>query len=201
MWHGWPKPMRMCGTRDAAQNWEYEYQEFMESIGFKASKGSPCVFWHPEKKIRAVIHGDDFTMLGLKSELMWFRSQLSKRFEAKFRGMLGSESDDVKEMTILNRTVKWTSTGIEYEADHRHVSIAMDQAGIDAKSKAVGTPHEVKEESVDEPLSQDLATLYRAIVARLNYLAQDRIDIQFAVKELCRFMSAPKTDNWSQFKR
>ena len=28
----------MYGTRDAAQNWEYAYAEFMEDIGFKGAK-------------------------------------------------------------------------------------------------------------------------------------------------------------------
>ena len=40
-----------------------------------------------------------------------------------------------------------------------------------------------------------MATKYRALVARGNYLSQDRSDIRFAVKELARRMSKPrKTD-------
>ena len=34
----------MYGTRDAAQNWEYEYSEFMETVGFRRGKASPCIF-------------------------------------------------------------------------------------------------------------------------------------------------------------
>jgi len=51
----------MYGTRDAAQNWEREYVEFMEGVGFRRGQSTPCIFWHKEKGIRAVIHGDDFT--------------------------------------------------------------------------------------------------------------------------------------------
>ena len=54
----------MYGTRDAAQNWECEYVEIMEGIGFRRGQSTPCVFWHKEKGIWAVIHGDDFTLLG-----------------------------------------------------------------------------------------------------------------------------------------
>ena len=36
----------MYGARDAAQNWEMEYVEFMESIGSSRGKSTPCVFWH-----------------------------------------------------------------------------------------------------------------------------------------------------------
>ena len=34
----------MYGTRDAAQHWEYEYCELMESIGFKRGAASPLHF-------------------------------------------------------------------------------------------------------------------------------------------------------------
>ena len=43
----------------------------------------------------------------------------------------------------------------------------------------------------EEELPSRQATAYRALVARANYLAQDRTDIRFAVKELSRHMSKP----------
>ena len=36
----------MYGTRDAAQNWEHWYIEFIESIGFERGRSSPCIFYH-----------------------------------------------------------------------------------------------------------------------------------------------------------
>ena len=44
----------MYGTRDAAQNWEEEYVNFMLEIGFRRGIISPCVFYHPSYQIRAV---------------------------------------------------------------------------------------------------------------------------------------------------
>ena len=79
----------MHGTRDAAQNWEHEYCEFMGGLGFERGKSSPCAFYHREREIRAVIHGDDFTLLGWKRDLDWYRKEISNRFEIKFRGRLG----------------------------------------------------------------------------------------------------------------
>ena len=43
--------------------------------------------------------------------------------------------------------------------------------------------------------------MYRAIVARGIYLAQDRSDIAFAVKELSRRMSCPDARDWHSLKR
>ncbi len=56
----------MYGTRDAAQNWEYEYTDMMKEAKLEQGKQSACVFYHPEKDVRVVVHGDDFTELGRK---------------------------------------------------------------------------------------------------------------------------------------
>ena len=69
----------MYGTRDAVQNWECEYVEFMLSIGFLGGRVSPCVFYNKEHNVRVVVHGDDFTCLGHEGDLDWFRNQIIKR--------------------------------------------------------------------------------------------------------------------------
>ena len=60
--------------------------------------------------------------------------------------------------------------------------------------KPMATPwlkSEVEKLKEDQPLSSDERTVFRAVAARANYLAQDRIHLQFAAKEVCRFMSMP----------
>ena len=107
----------LYGTRDAAQNWEFAYTDFLAGIGFANGVASPCVFFHKERSLRLVVHGDDFTVLGKEQQLDWFREQIAARFEVKFRGRLGPTDSDDKAIRILNRVVTWTSEGIEYEAD------------------------------------------------------------------------------------
>ncbi len=53
----------------------------------------------------------------------------------------------------------------------------------------------------DPPLGPAEASTFRALAARANYLAQDRPDIQFAVKEIARRMATPVGRDWSLFKR
>ena len=48
----------LYGTRDAAQNWEHAYIEFLETVGFRAGIASPCVFFHEDRGIRLVVHGE-----------------------------------------------------------------------------------------------------------------------------------------------
>ena len=45
------------------------------------------------------------------------------------------------------------------------------------------------------------ATKFRAIVARLNYLAMDRPDIQYATKEAAKHMANPRKPDWLLLKR
>ena len=53
-----------------------------------------------------------------------------------------------------------------------------------------------KEEGEGEEMTADDARSFRAVVARLNYMAGDRPDMQYAVKEMARSMSSPKTSDW-----
>jgi hypothetical protein len=120
----------MYGTRDAAQNWEKAYSEFMMERGFDIGVASPCVFWHRERGIRAVVHGDDFTMLGWEEDLDWFRKEIQERFEVKIKGRIGPGKEDMKSMRVLNRIVEWTEGGITYEADQRHAEIIVRDLGL-----------------------------------------------------------------------
>ena len=43
--------------------------------------------------------------------------------------------------------------------------------------------------------------MYIAVAARLNFVAMDRADIQFAVKEACRGMAAPRWGDVWKLKR
>jgi len=55
--------------------------------------------------------------------------------------------------------------------------------------------------STDEILPAHLHTAFRGSAARANYLAIDRLDCQFAAKEVCRWMSKPTEAAWQALKR
>ena len=135
-------------------------------------------------------NGDDFTALGYDKDLDWFREMITGKYEVKLRGRLGPGPNDDKEVRLLNRVIYWDTEGIKYEPDQRHSEIMIRMAGIDGK-KGVATPgvkpSDTKDEENDDVMLEgEDATRYRAITARANYLSQDRLDIKYAVKELCR---------------
>ena len=194
----------MYGTRDAAQNWFTEYSRQLINIGFEQAKASPCTFYHRERSIRTYVHGDDYVSTGKLEQLQWLKTQLEKTFQVKTQ-TLGPGKDDMKQVKILNRVISWDDKrGISYEADPRHVEIISQQLKL-GEAKAVSTPGTKEEgrtaENQDEPLNNEQATQYRALVARCNYLSPDRPDISFSVKELARSMANPRQGDWVRLKR
>eukprot|EP00973_Karenia_brevis_P084895 11780384-Karenia_brevis.AAC.1 len=72
-------------------------------------------------------------------------------------------------------------------------------------AKTVGTPGVAERQLEDEAELDDMAPEharnYRSSAARANYLAADRPDIQFAVKQIAKSMSAPKVKDEAKLKR
>ena len=101
----------------------------------------------------------------------------------------------------MNRVVEWTEEGISYEADQRHAGIILAGLGLEENSKSVSTPGRKGSEELEDKLGESQANQYRGLVARANYLSQDRSDIQYAVKELSRTMSSPTIGCWERLKR
>ena len=91
-----------------------------------------------------------------------------------------------------------------YEPDQRHAELIIKGCQLNDESKHVCTPGTKQDapqhDDEDELVGRD-ATVYRALAARANYLAQDRSDIVHATKELTRKMSAPCNGDWRALKR
>ena len=98
----------MYGTQAAADGWQQEYAGFMVELGFQQGAASPCVFVHHERNIMTSVHGDDFTSCGAKRQLDWFEDALEGRYELKRGGRLGPGKGDAREISVLNRILRWT---------------------------------------------------------------------------------------------
>jgi hypothetical protein len=88
------------GTRDAGQIWEDCYANALVEMGFKRGIASPCCFHHQGRDLCVVVHGDDFTCLGIKEDHDWYESELAARFEIKLRGRIGTEKNCIPEIRI-----------------------------------------------------------------------------------------------------
>ena len=124
------------GTRDAGKSWEDTYTLAMENMGFTAGTSNPCVFGNEEKQLMCVVHGDNFTTLGLDEDLNEFEQTLQENFEIKIRGRLGEGCPGPQEIRMLNRIVSITEEGLTYEADPRHTDLLLSSLNLDGSNSS-----------------------------------------------------------------
>ena len=112
---------------------------------------------------------------------------------------------DTKAGRVLNRGIRWTDRGVEYDADPRQVERLIADLEFEGPDVRLAVTPGVKPlpEAInkEKALGEDQHTRYRGIAARANYLAADRPDAQFCCKEACRFMAKPTDVSWQALKR
>ena len=191
----------LYGMRPAAKNWENEYSGTLAKSGFEIGKGNGSSFYHKGRGVRIVVHGDDFVITGRIEDLEWTKGVLEAKYPLQSKGPFGIGSEDKKIAMILNRKVTWVENRVEFEADDVHVPKMLRDMKMES-CNPVQVPGTADEPGGgDAPIEGGQAHVYRSVVARANYLAQDRPDIRYAVKELCRHMSQPSGRDWSRLKK
>ena len=183
----------MYGTKRAAEGWQEEYSQALGEMGFEQGCASACLFRHRQRSIVLSVHGDDFTASGSKLALDWWQKEMESRYELTVGGRLGPGPKDAKEVRCLNRIIRWTSTGIEYEADPRLAERLIQQVGLEGANGAAtpGAKTGANEMANEVDLPQSEWTQFRGAAALANFLSADRPDIIYSAKEVCRFMSRP----------
>ena len=101
-----------------------------------------------------------------------------------------------KELRILNRTLRWCKDGSVFAANLRHGREVVDELGL-SKSKPVSSPATGDgfarcQDDESKPLDEDEKRLYQRIIAKLNYLAHDRLDLKYATSCLASVASSPR---------
>ena len=198
--------LRRClyGTRQAARSLQREIEEKgIKAAGMVIGGMSKCSFKSPCGKLVGVVHGDDILLLGPRSLVDAVRNSLRKRCEIREQ-MLGAGPKDASEIIMLNRRVQWTEASIRISPDPRHVKDIIEELGLEG-AKLADTPMIVsqssKKDSDSRALSMRDATLYRRLVAKLNFLAVDRPDVLYAASTMGSQASNPKDADMVRLKR
>ena len=96
--------LSLHGTRDAAQGWEATYAAAMAKLGFHRGRSSPCVFHHPSRNMKCVVHGDDFFSEGLPVDLAWFEKAILDEVRGlEENGKISSIITQLSNYTTANR--------------------------------------------------------------------------------------------------
>ena len=67
----------MYGTRDAASNWERDWQEHVKSWGFQLGLSSKNLFHQERSQVSGMTHGDDFVLTGPTKRLTEFENKMT----------------------------------------------------------------------------------------------------------------------------
>ena len=117
---------------------------------------------------------------------------------------MGLREGCIREGRILNRVIRVNENGWEIEADQRHVDLLIRGLSLE-QAKGVNTPGEDEkpweQEEGEEKHPDRSDREYRSLAARVNYLSLDRVDLQFACKEICRGMADPRKRHWRKLRR
>ena len=97
--------LSLYGTREAAGNWQRHLSAHLISIGFTPGSYSPCTYFHSERGVSVLVHGDDYCSTGRRRDLLWLKGELEKKYELK-TSLLGTGVGAVREGMVLNRIIR-----------------------------------------------------------------------------------------------
>ena len=68
------------------------------------------------------------------------RAQMQSWWGSKLRGLVGDEEGDDKEVTILNRMLKWDGDALTMTADDKHVREILKEFNLTEGSRGITIP-------------------------------------------------------------
>ena len=198
----WRLKKAMYGTRRASLLWQQKVKEVMEKAGFVSIKVVPNLYYHKEWDVTTAVHGDDFISDGVPESLDKLDTVLKENFMVKVEPRVGPGGASAGK--YLNRTLSWDSNGFKWEPDEKHARAIVEELGL-MGAKAAPTPGTsatgaTMTDALDE-LTKEEAALFRSVAGRAQYLAMDRKDIQYSVKEIMQHMSNPNKLGMARLKR
>jgi len=183
----------LYGLKQAPRAWYTRLNDFLLSIGFRASNvdTSLFIFSVGTDICYLLVYVDDVLLTGSNSLLLQrFIQLLSSEFKLPDLGFV---------YYFLGIEVQSTSMGLMLR-QHKYTFDILTRAGM-LSCKPVDTPISTSKATIlPDPLFSD-ATCFCQIVCALQYLTFTRLNIFFAVNRVCQFMHAPTDSHWAVVKR
>eukprot|EP00971_Amphidinium_carterae_P278396 5526369-Amphidinium_carterae.1 len=195
----WRMKRWLYGQRKAPVAWIDWEAEVLESEGCVRDPAAPHFYRNAELDATFEVHADDIHGCGSKEALMQLRARLSARIVFKHFDIheVGAKYEH------LRRTRERTPSGMWIKSNDKHLDKALALMGMEG-CNSVPTPmvqEAEAEEDLGEALQSEAAARYRSAVCTLLYASQDRVDCQYAIKELSRELSTPTVKSEQRLKR
>jgi hypothetical protein len=179
----------LYGLHQAPRAWNQKLDASLEALGFLRCPSEPAIYCRGNKGgVRLVVgvYVDDLIITGnSKSEIMKFKSEMTKMFKMSDLGLLHY---------YLGIEVKQQGNGFMLSQES-YVKKILEKAGLDDCNPCkIPMEPKTKLSKVNTSPLVD-ATFYRSLVGSLRYLVNTRPDIAFAVGFVSRFMQEPHADH------
>ena len=205
---GSPQFWKLCrclpGQRRAALHWNEFFESVVQQMGFIAFEPMPTVFRHTDRRVYLTIHVDDLLVIGSDFDCKWFLNELSLHFNLKSSGPFSSS--EPAEVQYLKKNIIITPDGIVVEPCKQYIPKLLELLHVENRREKT-CPHHNNLEAYSrdkilpgEMLNAEQARVFRGGLGLCLYLAQDRPDVQEAVRVLSTYMGSPTVRAMSALK-
>ena len=72
----WPNKFAVCVGAEMLTSSGGIHTMVIESMGFRPGVSDPCIFYHAQRELMVVVHGNNTTTLGLDKDIDWSGGKL-----------------------------------------------------------------------------------------------------------------------------
>ena len=183
------------GQRLGAKAWYWFFRDYVtNALQCEWSVEQPCLAHCTRDGVHNcfMIHVDDLLFTG--SAKFWAETFLPT-MEAKFNVSHSELKGDGTEISFLKRRLFKLSDGLLLirGTTVEKVVAYFERFFGPARSHKIPCDSSVQNQDESRPLTPGDSKAYRSVIGLLLYVARDRIDVMFTVKELSSCMAAPTT--------
>lgn len=199
----WRLKRSLYGCRDSPKNWSEHLMTVLDNARWTQSAVDWSVYF-PTEGAQAgivVVHVDDLYIIGRRAVVEALTHQLQEQLLIKVSEFQTSSS--TVDLEFLGRKTCRRGIVYSYHGDEQVIRKSLEELGLES-CKDVTTPGvgRNKQENEDETLlNDDDKHTYMKHCGPLLYIAQDRSDCCFAVKEISRRMINPRPSDMEAIKR
>ena len=189
----WRLKRCLPGQRNAATRWYEHLRSILERLGFEFSQHVPALAKHKTRAVCISIHVDDELLAGQREDSLWLVEELEKVCRVEKEGPYPlTRNGNGEELRYLKRKYVFVGEGIVVQPNEKYIKKLLELYDLGRlKSKATPEHVDLVKEDKSKELGPEETKRFRSGLGSVLYLAQDRIDIQYASKCLASSMSKP----------
>ena len=193
----WDLKKALYGLRRSPKLWTDFLRNILSKHGWRNLKSDPGLYKHHKLNAILLVHVDDIVISCDANYGKEFLAKLSAEIELK-HVKLNREHDQGE---FLGKKLTRLKDGYTLAGDWEIIMASIKELNLE-NGKGVDTPAVVEKDTVDETLlTEEQKSEFARHVGRLIYVAMDRCDMQYAVKQMARKLSAPNMADWTAMKR